>query len=77
MLAVAEGGKEDVSVAISRRQLLNAGALTFASVPLRAFAQDAEEEEEEEEDVVGGTAKNAFDSTERVLAPKGDDPLDS
>jgi hypothetical protein len=40
------------------------------------FTQDLEEEEEEAA-TPGGTAANAFDGTERVLAPKGDDPLDS
>jgi len=37
-----------------------------------ARTQDLEEDEEEEEEVEvkGGTAKNAFENTERVLAPK-------
>ena len=44
---------------------------------MRSFAAVAGEDEEEEEAVAGGSRENAFDSTERVLAPKGDDPLDS
>jgi len=69
---------ENAGVTMSRRQVLNLGAMTAASVPLRALAADADDEEEDAEELVaGGTRENAFDSTERVLAPKGDDPLDS
>jgi len=72
-VATADGEEKDVTVSLSRRQVLNAGAMALASAPLRAFALEEEEEEGEEE----ASASNAFQSTERVLAPKGDDPLDS
>lgn len=59
-------------------QVLNLGGLAAAtSVPRHAFAADADDEDDQEETAAGGTRENAFDSTERVLAPKGDDPLDS
>jgi hypothetical protein len=51
--------------------------MAFASRPLRALALEEEEEEEEGEGDEVASAENAFQSTERVLAPKGDDPLDS
>ena len=57
--------------------MLSAGAMAFASRPLRALALEEEEEEEEGEGDEVASAENAFQSTERVLAPKGDDPLDS
>jgi hypothetical protein len=64
------------SAAVTRRDLMRGAAMAFASctaAPQRVLA----EEEEEEDAVAGGSRENAFDSTERVLAPKGDDPLDS
>lgn len=64
-----------VHAAVTRRQVLSAGAFAAGSFPLRVFA--AADDEEEEEVGPGGNAGNAFDGTERILAPKGDDPLDS
>ena len=81
MTAEPSVGLMETAGAMRRRELIKIGAAMMGSTVLPCSALAAEEEEDQEEAEVaepaGGSAKNAFDNTERVTAPMGDDPLDS
>lgn len=81
MTAEPSVGLMETAGAMRRRELIKIGAAMMGStvLPCSALAEEEEEDQEEAEvaEPAGGSAKNAFDNTERVTAPMGDDPLDS